>query len=254
MKGITVEDCEPQDFKKERTTVWSFPERGDWATHRYTSNFRGNWAPQVARNLLLLYSEEGDTILDPFMGAGTTLIEAKLLNRNAIGIDINPDISMLAYDRVNFKCKGRRKYPNISFYTGDARHLSEIDDESIDLIATHPPYASIIRYSSQKIDGDLSNITSPRKYVRELRSAIEEFYRVLKPNSYCAILIGDMRKKKHIVSLGFSVMQEFLDVGFVMKEHIIKIQHKMKGTREGWRGSYDFLLLAHEHLFVFRKP
>jgi hypothetical protein len=49
-------------------------------------------------------------------------------------------------------------------------------------------------------------------------------------------------------------MQTILDAGFVLREDIFKLQHNMKTTREKWRGSkYDFYLLAHEHLFVFRK-
>jgi DNA modification methylase len=72
----------------EYTTVWSFPKRGSWATHN--SKYRGNFAPQIARNIIEMYSEKGDTILDPMVGAGTTLIEAKLLSRNALGMDINP--------------------------------------------------------------------------------------------------------------------------------------------------------------------
>jgi len=51
------------------------------------------------------------------------------------------------------------------------------------------------------------------------------------------------------------VLEQFMDVGFILREDIIKIQHKMKSTREKGRGSkYDFHLLAHEHLCVFRKP
>jgi hypothetical protein len=51
------------------------------------------------------------------------------------------------------------------------------------------------------------------------------------------------------------LLQQFLDVGLALREDIIKIQHKMKGTREQWAGSkYDFYLIYHEHLFVFRKP
>lgn len=38
----------PDDFQEELTTVWSFPERGTWATH--SAKYRGNFAPQVARN------------------------------------------------------------------------------------------------------------------------------------------------------------------------------------------------------------
>jgi len=255
LKGRLKKNCTPQDFKTERTTMWSFPERGTWATHEYNSKFRGNWAPQVARNLLLLYSKEGDTILDPFVGSGTTVIEAKILGRNGIGVDINRDIALLAYDRIIFKCKPDiEKEGKIKLYIGDARKLDKIKDSSIDFIATHPPYAGIIRYSNEKIPEDLSNITSPNKFVREFIPAIEEFYRVLKPNSYCAVLIGDTRKRRHIVPLGYMVMREFLNVGFMIKEHIIKAQHNMKGTRERWGGTYDFLLIGHEHLFVFRKP
>ncbi|MBN1804227.1 MAG: hypothetical protein JW837_03155, partial [Sedimentisphaerales bacterium] len=50
-----------------------------------------------------MYSAKGDTILDPMVGAGTTLIEAKLLARNAVGLDINPDAVELAKKALNFK-------------------------------------------------------------------------------------------------------------------------------------------------------
>ena len=82
---------EPDNFELQMTTVWSFPERGDWATHN--SKYRGNWSPYIPRNLLLRYSQEGDLVLDQFAGGGTTLIEAKLLNRNIIGVDINSGFS-----------------------------------------------------------------------------------------------------------------------------------------------------------------
>lgn len=80
---------QPENFDLECSTVWSFPKRGNWATHR--SDYRGNWSPQVVRNLILRYSNEGDTILDPMVGGGTTLIECKLTGRKGIGIDINPE-------------------------------------------------------------------------------------------------------------------------------------------------------------------
>ena len=70
---------EPEGFQLEKSSVWSFPERGDWATH--DSKYRGNCSPYVIRNLILRYSIEGDRILDQFAGGGTSLIEAKLLNR-----------------------------------------------------------------------------------------------------------------------------------------------------------------------------
>lgn len=43
-------------------TVWSFPDRGDWATH--VGNYRGNWSPHIPRNLILRYTQPGELVLD----------------------------------------------------------------------------------------------------------------------------------------------------------------------------------------------
>lgn len=238
------------EFEKEITTVWSFPERGSWSTHN--PKFRGNFAPQIARNIILRYSREGDTVLDPMVGGGTTLIEAKLLNRQGIGLDINPEAVELTKKNLGFK--GYMFEPQLKI--GDARNLNTIEDNSVDLILTHPPYANIIKYSNGKIKEDLSNISSPKKFCDEFEYAIREFYRVLKRDCYCAILIGDTRKSRHYVPLSYMVMERFLKVGFVLREDIIKVQHNCESTPY-WRAQaekYNIYLIMHEHLYVFRKP
>jgi DNA modification methylase len=239
------------EYTPEYTTVWSFPERGNWATHK--PDYRGNFAPQIARNIIEMYTQQGDSILDPMVGAGTTLIEAKLLARNALGMDINPEAVELTKVGLRFKHHppSRQKVK-----VGDARVLSFLKDNSFDLVLTHPPYMNIIRYSNGEIPADLSNISSLPKFSDEIEKIAKQFYRVLKPDKFCAILIGDTRKGKHFVPLAFNVMQRFLKVGFVLKEDIIKVQHNCT-TTERWRGKAlqdRFYLIMHEHLFVFRKP
>lgn len=244
-----------KDYILEKTTVWSFPDRGNWATHR--ANYRGNWSPYIPRNLILKYTDKGDWVLDQMMGSGTTLIEAKLLERNAIGVDINLSAVMLTLDRLNFSYNPLFNYnePIIKTYLGDARNLHAISDNSIDLIATHPPYANIISYTKRdKQQGDLSLLPLP-KYLQEMKKVAQESFRVLKPGKVCAILIGDTRKHKHYVPIAFNVMHIFLEVGFVLKENIIKLQWNMKTTREKWGiKDNDFYLIQHEHIFIFRKP
>ncbi len=249
-----IKELQPKNFTLESTTVWSFPERGTWATHYLNSKYRGNWAPQIPRNLILKYTKEGDVVLDPMVGSGTTAIECKLLGRNCIAVDINPNAIMITLDRLNFDTLAELPKCWIRTFVGDARNLNLIDDESIDLIATHPPYVSIIPYTKDRIEGDLSNIRSVDKFVEEMEKVAKEFFRVLKPGKYCAILIGDTRRHKHYVPVAFRVMQAFLKVGFILKEDIIKIQWNTKTTREKWKGTYEFYKIAHEHLFVFRKP
>jgi DNA modification methylase len=256
-KNWPIKELQPKNFKLQTTTVWSFPDRGSWATHYLNSKYRGNWAPEVPRNLILKYTTEGEVVLDQMVGSGTTLIECKLLGRNGIGIDINPEAIMITRDRLNFNYSTiNPKFPKTTqkTYVGDARNLNLIDDESIDLIATHPPYVSIIPYTKQRIEGDLSNVREVSQFIEEMKKVAKECFRVLKPGKHCAILMGDTRRHQHFVPVTFRVMQAFLDAGFILKEDIIKLQWNMKSTREKWNGKYDFYLIAHEHLFVFRKP
>jgi DNA modification methylase len=176
-----------------------------------------------------------------------------LLNRKGLGFDINPKAIEMINNNLKFKCDSIYE-PDVKL--GDIRNLKEINDCSIDLIVTHPPYLNIIKYSDGKIDGDLSNIYGLKKFCDEFELGIKELYRVLKENSYCAILIGDTRKAKHYVPLSFYVMERFLKQGFVLKEDIIKVQHNCESTPY-WKGQatkLNIYLIMHEHLFVFRKP
>jgi len=240
----------PEKFEQECTTVWSFRRRGNWATHK--SKYRGNWAPEVVRNLLIRYSKEGDYILDPMIGGGTTAIECKLLNRNLLALDVNPDAIAITKDALNFEFE---YHPTIKVELNDSRKLPMLKDESIDFILNHPPYADIIKYSDKQIDADLSNIHDIDEFCDEMEKVAREFYRVLKPNKYCAILIGDTRRKKMYQPMAFKVMERFLKVGFELKEDIIKHQHNCKATGFWVNKSkdYNFLLIMHEHLFVFEK-
>ena len=240
---------EPENFELEMTTHWSFPQRGDWATH--DAKWRGNWSPYIPRNIILRYSKEKDLILDQFAGGGTTLVEAKLLNRDIIGIDVNDVALNRCKEKIDFQHEGADG--KVFLRKGDARKLDFIPDNSIDLICTHPPYANIIEYS-EDIEEDLSHLKI-NEFLEEMKKVASESYRVLKKDKFCAVLMGDTRKNGHMIPLSFYVMQVFENAGFKLKEMIIKEQHNCKATGF-WKTNsikYNFLLIAHEHLFIFRK-
>lgn len=250
-KEHKIREFAPADFKPGIFNVWSFPERGEWATHKLNAKYRENWSPYVVRNLILRYTKEGDWILDAFVGSGTTLIKAKLLNRNAIGVDVNLNSIMMCIDRLNFSYKESKSI--IKLYVGDARRLNLINDETIDFICTHPPYLDVIKYSEEP--DDLSNISDINKFLNEIEKVASEFYRVLKKNKLCAIMVGDIRKRKRHIPLAYKTLERFFKSGFILREDIIKIQHNMKATPL-WRNraSKDgFLLLGYEHIFVLEK-
>ncbi len=260
-----IKSYQPKDFKEEKTTVWSFKQRGNWATH--SGEYRGNWSPYIPRNVILKYSKPGEVVLDYFCGAGTTAVESKLLGRKCIAIDINENAIKLAKKNLDFVIEPQQSLfieenkiaPNLSGYepeliVGDARDLSFLDNDSIDLICAHPPYANIIHYTDSK-KGDLSFLNID-DFLKEMLTVAKESFRVLKPGRKCAILIGDTRSKKHVIPLGFKLIDVFLKAGFLLKELVIKRQHNCKTTGFWYENSvkYNFLLLAHEYLPIFEKP
>jgi len=231
-----IKTINPKNFKEEKTTVWSFKQRGNWATH--SGEYRGNWSPYIPRNVILKYSKPGETVLDYFCGAGTTAVECKLLGRRCISLDINDKAIELAKRNLDFTIEsGQLKFTNEESYhqiyepqvlIGDARDLSFLQDNSIDLICSHPPYANIIHYTDSK-EGDLSFLDIDN-FLKEIIKVARESFRILKPGRQCAILIGDTRRKKHIIPLGFKLINVYLDEGFKLRELVIKRQHNCKTT------------------------
>lgn len=257
----------PEEFDWECSTVWSFPRRGNWMTHN--SKYRGNWSPEVVRNLILRYTKEWENILDPMIGGGTTAIEAKLLGRNLLCYDINPEAIALTesfldfedvwLDMINTSLEEhhlkKKKWWNIKILNRDAtKKNKDLKDESLDFVMMHPPYADIIKYSDG-IDGDLSQIHDIDKFCDEMEKVAKEAFRVLKPWKYCAVLMGDTRREKMYQPMAFKVMERFLKSGFALKEDIIKVQHNCKATGFWKKRSeeFNFLLIMHEHLFIFKK-
>ena len=72
----------PSTFIPDTTTVWSFPDRGDRATH--VGNYRGNWSQYIPRNLILRYTAPGDLVLDQMAGWVITIDMTTNLRSSAV--------------------------------------------------------------------------------------------------------------------------------------------------------------------------
>ena len=97
----------------------------------------------LARKCIELFSHEGELVVDPFVGSGTTLVAARDANRNAVGFDLKHD-----YIRL---CESRLQQQSLMTRTqqlavqADARHIDQyLPDESISLLLTSPPYANLL--------------------------------------------------------------------------------------------------------------
>lgn len=90
-------------------------------------------------------------------------------------------------------------------------------------------------------------------FIESTKQIAKESYRVLKQGKICAVMMGDMRKHGKVIPLGFKVMETFLSVGFKSKEIIIKEQFNCRSSKYWSAKNNNFLLLAHEYIFIFEK-
>ena len=93
-----------RDFKRKTSRVWSIPildyrSLRDWKPHPTQKPVR------LIRYLLDLYTKEGDTVLDPFVGTGTTAVACKQMKRHFIAIDNDPEYVKMATQRLTTHSK-----------------------------------------------------------------------------------------------------------------------------------------------------
>ena len=113
-----------------------------WADiHRIRHNTRRDAHPcqlpePLLERLILMTTDEGDVVLDPFIGAGTTALAAKRLGRNYIGIDIDSKYEKIVTDKlekVNYRSSNGYKYNGDAIDTASKylRNLTISENEGI---------------------------------------------------------------------------------------------------------------------------
>ena len=259
-----VTEWAPKDFQLEKTTVWDFLHRGSWAVH--IGDYRGNWPPQLVRNLIERYSREGDLILDPFMGGGTTLLEAWLLQRRSVGLDVSKLALQTTKGRLEEIESAAKSSREIALdpemrpvaLQGNALEFREIlgrlgaDYGSVSLACIHPPYLNALQYTKNDED-DLSRIDDPKEFARRISRLAEELHDALEPGGFCTVLMGDVRKAGQLIPLGYETLLQFTKARFELQDIIIKTQHRDRSSEFYARDNKN-LLLSHEYLFILKKP
>ena len=239
------------------TSFWTF-KRENSGVHN--ASYHGNFIPQVPRQLFTRYTKKGDWILDPFMGSGTSLIEAQRMGRNSIGIELQPEVATEVVGRLR-----QETNPDCStnVWVADSKTI-DIEDvlrthniKKYQFVIFHPPYWDIIKFSEN--ENDLSNTKTLDEFLDSFGQVIDNTTQHLEKNRYCAVVIGDKYANSQIVPLGFHCMNLFLQRGFMMKAILVKNFDKTRGKMNQkaiWRYralASDFYVFDHEYIFIFKK-
>lgn len=239
-------------------SLWLIEKRDNSGAH--SGNYHGNFVPQIPHQLFSRYTKKGDWILDPFMGSGTSLIEAQRMERNSIGIDLQENVVREAKSRIitefNPKCK-------VEVFVGDSSSLNmsklldSIGIKKLQFIIMHPPYWDIIKFSEKA--NDLSNAENLESFLKSFGKVVDNVTQFLEKNRYCAVVIGDKYANSQVVPLGFYCMHLFIEKGFLLKAILVKNfgETKGKANQQGiWRYralASDFYIFKHEYIFIFKK-
>jgi len=240
-------------------SLWVIERRDSSGVH--TADYWGNFIPQIPRQLMLRYTKKGEWVLDPFAGAGTTLIEGQRLGRHVLGVELQAGVADQARQRVASEPNPHAIVCEMT--TGDSRTadfralLEKHGQPSVQLVILHPPYFDIIKFSADP--RDLSNAASVDDFLAQMGTIVERAGAVLDPGRYLALVIGDKYAQGEWIPLGFLTMNEVLRRGFTLKSIIVKNFEDTTGKRnqkELWRYralAGGFYIFKHEYIFVFVK-
>jgi DNA modification methylase len=202
-----------REWIPETVSVWR--QRGLGKDHPDAAIEKEHPAPfsftDVAR-LVRFFSKPGQTVLDPFVGIGSTLKAAALEGRQGVGIELSPTFHALAKTRLEVEIEDTLlPSPPQKILEGDARDLiPTLDPDTIDLIVTSPPYWNILHKKDHKVEQereakglatrysdedprDLGNIESYEEFLTELTSIFQLCTVPLRNKQYCCIIVGDFR-------------------------------------------------------------
>jgi len=284
-----VEGKEAQRLNDLDGATWLQWSKSIWRFKKPVVNNYGHPAifPDfVAERLIRIFTKEGDLVLDPMAGVGTTLVLAKTLNRNAIGIELSPKYCEITRARLaqqllltdiaqesetKISTHGNKKEKIASFHKiicDDARNLlTHVTPDSIDFCLTSPPYWIGLHGVNGKYTGqtqkevkvysddqkDYGNIEDYNSFVFELKNLFSDVYKVLKNGKYCVVVIQDSRRGSNVYPLHIDFYLAMKSIGYDYQDLIVW-EHPTYTTRPLGYPTTFVISRVHDFIMVFKKP
>lgn len=233
---------------------WDFPHL-DKKGGLHQNNYHGQFIPQVAEQLILRYTKPGDVVFDPFLGSGTTAIEAQRLGRKCLGIDLK---------MIDLPCLDDLLIWQMDSTQKDTPYLVQTIFNKLGwpapmLTILHPPYFNIVKFSDDP--QDLSRQKTLDDFNWLVRKVCYNAYQVTDMDGTIALVMGDIYQKGEVIPLWVKTMQYMVDTlglklkGITVKNICGNERGKGKGKRL-WRYRAirnNFVLFEHEYIITFRR-
>jgi DNA modification methylase len=273
---------------------WLYFTKSLWTTaypselgHAERKTHGANKPPRLMARLIEFFTKPGELVLDPFAGVGGTLLGAAMCRgpRRALGFEIAPKWAEV-YSSVVRDCAdveladlgssdpgGPRTFDatDSKLVVGDAMELlRDLADESVDFVATDPPYNPQLRitmsggklaeeHANRRTDyamvtadpRDLANSASYEEFLARMEAVLAELRRVLRDRRYAAVIVRDAYQDGRYRFTGSDLAARAERVGFVTKGDLIWYQAGTRLRPYGYpRGFVPNIV--HQHILVLR--
>lgn len=276
-KEKTFNGLDAQEWAKNSRSVWN-----DLSSIRQKKHLihGATYPEKLCDRIIKIYSKKGDLIFDPFLGTGTTVIAALKNKRGAIGIELTDKYFNISNKSI-FEILSYNKNLNFpKLIQGDAlQYTKELEDNSIQLTLTSPPYADLIHkvvedrekrhknsafviknkattnlYSNDELD--LGNMPIV-EYINAVDSLMKDIYIKTKPGGYNIWVVKDFRDTKNKIpyfDLHTIIANSGKSAGFLYQDLIIWDQNQHRKLVLLGYPSVFYVNQNHSFIVVLRKP
>lgn len=194
----------------------------------------------MAQEFVEFFTKQGQIVLDPMVGTGSTLIACLRAGRHSIGIELNPtyaDIARKIVDEERDVLGGSVEELQAEVITGDATRLSDLNLPIVDYVLTSPPYWDMLhsrgaetqrkRRSTPDMDvvysddpADLGNIPDYEEFIDRLVAVYVGLQPYIRPRAYLTIIVKNVKKGGRIYPLAWDLARRLGEVYTLKDERI----------------------------------
>lgn len=206
--------------------------------------------PTVAGKIIRYWSDEWDTILDPFAGRMRGAV-AMFNDRCYLGFEVSKEAYDAAYKVINAVGVGNHPQPVI--HCDDSFNLDKYELPEADMVFTCPPYWNLELYES--CEGQLSDYRDYPSFLSRLKAIFQKSASILKHGGFFVIVVGDWREDGRYIPFHRDCINMLEGIGLELWDIIINqsVTFDIACRRFGRLKRVRKTSKVHEYILVFQK-